>query len=464
MFVQRIRQVFRRDDAFTSVEERSFCAIWMDERDRSIAMMGFVIGLVYHSLSLISDQFLIVQDGHRWFMAQLHFLYVAAAALYLGIRHLSSTSTRTYAMLAQIISVYGYVALFIEQAQLNQGLNLPLVKSWSAFLAMSIFLIQICPFHTKVVYFYASIFAGLSGFAWSHLDGHGSMFGVSLIAIMAAAAFQRSQVKRSFREARREFETRKQLAQAQKLAFDHQLAVARQIQDSLAPPAQYSDQGIRVRFLQKKHEHVGGDWMSYRTDDDGRVIIVVADASGKGVQAALVVHAVQALWAEALAYPKFRPEIWLGRVNDALNRMGNRSVHAMTIGIIVAQPRKLEYWSAGHLPAFIVNHDGSKIEVMAARGPMLGVQSHDQFASATRLIGAEKISVLLASDGVFGKGSTQSPREIRQFFESLTMGVDDLGQITPHVDDDRSLAWLSIDADFNDLQPIPPSTADRTTA
>jgi hypothetical protein len=452
MIIQRIRDVFRRNDAMNSVEERSFCAMWMDERDRSIAMMGFVIGLVYHSLSLLSDHLLIVQDDHRWFMAKLHFLYIAAAAIYLGIRHLSSTSTRTYAMLAQIISVYGYVDLFIEQAQLNHGLNLPLVKSWSAFLAMSIFLIQLCPFHTKVVYFYASIFAALSGFAWSHLEGHGSMFGVSLIAIMAAAAFQRSQVQRSLREARREFETRSQLAQAQKSTFDHQLAVARQIQDSLAPPAQYSAEGIRIRFLQKKHEHVGGDWMSYRTDEEGRVIIVVADASGKGVQAALVVHAVQALWAEALAYPKFRPDIWLGRVNDALNRMGHRSVHAMTIGIIVAQSQQLEYWSAGHLPAFVVNHDASQVEVLAARGPMLGVQSRDHFVSATRRIGNEKLTVLLASDGVFGKGSTQSPREIRRFFQSLAMGVDDLSQITPQVDDDRSLAWISIETDFSKQQ------------
>src|SRR5690606_25320994 len=110
---------------------------------------------------------------------------------------------------------------------------------------------------------------------------------------------------------------------ARRQKYESDLDLAREIQDSLSPPPDTTVMGnIKVSCYQIKHHQVAGDWTACRRIGDDRTIIVVADATGKGMQAALVIHAVQSLWAEQLDYLEFKPQQWIERVNRALFKLG----------------------------------------------------------------------------------------------------------------------------------------------
>src|SRR5690606_20571795 len=89
-----------------------------------------------------------------------------------------------------------------------------------------------------------------------------------------------------------------------------------------------------IQCVPKKYEQVGGDWAAVRQDANGDVYLLVVDAAGKGLQAALVTHAVQSLWAESLDWPGFDPDSWLKRLNTALLRLGEKQPHMVTAGLL----------------------------------------------------------------------------------------------------------------------------------
>jgi len=233
--------------------------------------------------------------------------------------------------------------------------------------------------------------------------------------------------------------------------IEHDLAIARDIQDSLAPPPQRIFAGHRkVECFQVKHAKVAGDWMAVRELTDGRLVAIVADATGKGVQAALVVHAVQSLWADTLAEDDFQPEPWMRRVNRVLLRMGEKQRHSLTIGVVVLRKDGFEYWSAGHLPLFVLetNEEGKEdVKSYPARGTVIGIKDELVLQKAEGVLNeGGRYGIMLGSDGTFERGSRTSRRDVTDIFHRLRAeGGDVLKKLT--ADDDRTLVFIQIGED-----------------
>ena len=230
--------------------------------------------------------------------------------------------------------------------------------------------------------------------------------------------------------------------------IEHDLAIARDIQDSLAPPPERLFAGNRkVECFQVKHAKVAGDWMAVRELADGRLIGIVADATGKGVQAALVVHAVQSLWADTLGEEDFLPEPWIQRVNRVLMRMGEKKRHSLTLGVVILSKDTFEYWSAGHIPLFIieVKNDGTEeVKSYPARGSVIGLKDDLVLQKTEGKFASDgKFGILLGSDGTFDRGSRTSRREVSDIYGKLrSAGGDTLKTLT--ADDDRTLVFIQI--------------------
>ena len=65
-------------------------------------------------------------------------------------------------------------------------------------------------------------------------------------------------------------------------ALNRDLALAQEIQDSLAPLSSTLTAGrYHASFYQQKFAALGGDWMGARTLATGELVVVVADATGK---------------------------------------------------------------------------------------------------------------------------------------------------------------------------------------
>ncbi|MEO1369493.1 MAG: FHA domain-containing protein, partial [Acidobacteriota bacterium] len=82
--------------------------------------------------------------------------------------------------------------------------------------------------------------------------------------------------------------------QLEKRRMAEQLAVGAQIQRGLLPATDPQVDGYEICGLNRSCFEIGGDYFDFIPKDDGRLAMVVADVSGKGVGAALLMAVLQA--------------------------------------------------------------------------------------------------------------------------------------------------------------------------
>jgi phosphoserine phosphatase RsbU/P len=80
--------------------------------------------------------------------------------------------------------------------------------------------------------------------------------------------------------------------QARQLSMDQDLAAARRMQEHLLAPSQKAPAGFAVEAVYRPAREVGGDF--YRTVplDDGSLLVILGDVSGKGLDAAMLVAVI----------------------------------------------------------------------------------------------------------------------------------------------------------------------------
>ncbi len=137
-------------------------------------------------------------------------------------------------------------------------------------------------------------------------------------------------------------------------ALERELNVAREVQRELLPHAAPRFEGLELAGVCQPAIAVGGDYYDYLQHADGRPGLVLADISGKGVPAALLMASLQAS-VRSLFHTAADPGQLNARLNDALCRSSSLSRYA-TAFLADFDPgtRRLTYSNAGHLPALII--------------------------------------------------------------------------------------------------------------
>jgi serine phosphatase RsbU (regulator of sigma subunit)/predicted ester cyclase len=154
---------------------------------------------------------------------------------------------------------------------------------------------------------------------------------------------------------------------------EQELRVARTIQQTSLPKEVPDLEGWKISPFYQPAREVGGDFYDFLELVDGRLGLVVGDATGKGVPAALVMASARSMLravAQALGSPS--PGDVLGRVNDALfiDIPANMFVTCF-YAILDPKSGRLLYANAGHdLPYLYRNGDA---EELRARGMPLGL-------------------------------------------------------------------------------------------
>jgi sigma-B regulation protein RsbU (phosphoserine phosphatase) len=165
-------------------------------------------------------------------------------------------------------------------------------------------------------------------------------------------------------------------ARAQRLRLekerqDRDLQIARGIQQSLFPRSAPPVEGFEVAAQSRSCFQVGGDYYDFLPLEGARVGLVVADVSGKGTPASLMMASVHA-WLQAMAGTA-RPTQVLERLNRFLyaNTQTSRYV-TLFYGELDPAGRRLAYVNAGHVPPYLLRADGRE-ERLTAGGPVLGL-------------------------------------------------------------------------------------------
>jgi sigma-B regulation protein RsbU (phosphoserine phosphatase) len=148
-----------------------------------------------------------------------------------------------------------------------------------------------------------------------------------------------------------------QLLEKQRL--EAQLEVARQVQLQLLPPRDPQLEGFDISAYNFPTEEVSGDYYDWVQVFDDQIGIVIADVSGKGVPAALLMAFLRASL-RAATHIGYAPHLSMSKVNYLLWESIERNQFVTAFyGILDATNRTLAYSNAGHSPALLMNADGT---------------------------------------------------------------------------------------------------------
>jgi sigma-B regulation protein RsbU (phosphoserine phosphatase) len=194
--------------------------------------------------------------------------------------------------------------------------------------------------------------------------------------------------------------------------IEQELAVARQIQESFLPRTLPQPAGWQVSAYSRGAQAVGGDFYDCIELSDGRLGLVVADACGKGVVAALFVALSRSLLRAASLAPWIfqggmvrdaesilTGALWL--VNDYICREHAESNMFITLFYAVLDPRSgdLAYVNAGHNPPLQVDGPGMHIRELQEGTLPIGIVASQEFAVQRAHI-APGARIILFTDGI----------------------------------------------------------------
>jgi serine phosphatase RsbU (regulator of sigma subunit)/predicted ester cyclase len=180
---------------------------------------------------------------------------------------------------------------------------------------------------------------------------------------------------------------------------EQELRVARTIQQTSLPNEVPTLEGWHISPYFQPAREVGGDFYEFFELDDGRLALVVGDATGKGVPAALVMTATCAfLGGVATASGSSSPGEVLSRVNEAvLARIPPNMFVTCFYAILDPESGHLSYANAGHnLPCCRREDAASEL---VARGMPLGLMPGTKYEENETVLGLGE-GVVFYTDGL----------------------------------------------------------------
>jgi sigma-B regulation protein RsbU (phosphoserine phosphatase) len=186
-------------------------------------------------------------------------------------------------------------------------------------------------------------------------EGHLEL--VTALAAQAAVAVERARLTRELLERRR---------------LEKELAIAREIQASFLPETAPVLAGIDIAGTTITHDEVGGDYYDFIPISETRLGIAIADVSGKGIPAALIMAGFRmSLLAEVRN--EFAIRAVMRKVNSLLHESTDRDKFVTAFyGVLDHKNRMFTFSNAGHNPPVLFRRDGP-VEYLEEGGVALGV-------------------------------------------------------------------------------------------
>jgi serine phosphatase RsbU (regulator of sigma subunit) len=205
-----------------------------------------------------------------------------------------------------------------------------------------------------------------------------------------------AQIRKHVQAALREAETQRKLE-----AVQHDLQVARSIQQSLLPQESPQVAGFDIAGWNRPADDTGGDYYDWKALPDGKLVVSLADVTGHGIGPALIAAACH-----AYARSNFRVGQDLPAALEHLNQELGADLPTgrfVTFVAAVCCPEcpDVEMLSAGHGPLFVYSRHQDRFTEMNAQALPLGILPSFASDPPVRLqLGAGDL-LLLATDGFF---------------------------------------------------------------
>jgi len=176
--------------------------------------------------------------------------------------------------------------------------------------------------------------------------------------------------------------------QKQHQRLENEISIAREVQNQLFPQRFPLVPGVQLEAICKAARMVSGDYYDFIQLNSTTIAIAVADISGKGISAALLMASLQAALRSQLLTPGngiLSTAELVSRLNNHLVRnTGDDRFATFFIAIYDSSSRILRYTNAGHLPAFCIC-DGAAV-ALEEGGMVLGVVEDYQYEEGKHLV------------------------------------------------------------------------------
>jgi sigma-B regulation protein RsbU (phosphoserine phosphatase) len=246
-------------------------------------------------------------------------------------------------------------------------------------------------------------------------------------------------------------------AKAQRLMLDQQLELARDIQSKLIPGE--LDQGfdVDVAVCYEPAMWVGGDYYDVWSLADGRIAFTVADVSGKGLPAAMIMSNLQAALRTTMDFCTELSTI-VEHVNQHLcQNLCEDMFVTLFLGLFDPSTNTLYYVNAGHIPPLIKPPSEQAQPLGEVTNLPLGIFK-DAFKMQVETINPET-SLLVVTDGITEAGSPDgelfgmdglerlmtdtNPHSAQELIQTVVKGVTDFRKTVPQQDDITVLALIN---------------------
>lgn len=178
-----------------------------------------------------------------------------------------------------------------------------------------------------------------------------------------------------------------------------ELEVASEMQKLLFPSDLPSDKRLDLAATYKSRHEVGGDYYDFIPLTDDEFMICIADVSGKGISAAMLMANFQATLRTLLTYQSFELEFLVEELNKKVmtSAKGEKFI-TFFIATYNSTTKKLKYINAGHNHPILTN--GKKVKNLNKGCIGLGMLDKIPFMESETIEIKPNTTIILYTDGV----------------------------------------------------------------
>jgi phosphoserine phosphatase RsbU/P len=178
-----------------------------------------------------------------------------------------------------------------------------------------------------------------------------------------------------------------------------ELEIASEMQKLLFPSDLPSNKRMDISAKYKARHEVGGDYYDFIPMGDDEYILCIADVSGKGISAALLMANFQATIRTLFQYQKFDLEFLIQELNTkVMNSAKGEKFITFFVAHYNVETRLLSYVNAGHNHPFITN--GRKVQMLDQGTIGLGMMEELPFINSGKVELKPNTTLVLYTDGV----------------------------------------------------------------
>ena len=186
--------------------------------------------------------------------------------------------------------------------------------------------------------------------------------------------------------------------ESEKERIKAELDIATKIQASNLPTESIENDEYTVNGYSQPAKEVGGDFFDYYQIDDDNLAIIIGDASGKGVPAAILAIITQIMIKQLLKREK-NPSKVLYLLNNQLCENNSESMFiTLWLGIYNKTSKKIIFSNAGHNPPLFKDKDNDKFKYLNIEsGIVLGIMEDFDYINEEISFSKE---IILYTDGI----------------------------------------------------------------